>query len=149
MLDNGCRTAAGIVSNSKRTDGKFTYTSKKSKKTVCIINIGTSGYNISLRGNHFIQPNNTNIGNILTELPESVFNYVMTGAGCKLGACLNHDYSVNNNHKCVHGHAEVFEYNGQKSHRCPHYGWKFELSKVENFEMITKWIKYELAWRPD
>ena len=148
MLTNGCRTTTGVVSNSKRTDGKFTYTSKKSKKTICIINIGTSGYNISLRANHFMYPNQTNVGNILDELPEDVFNYVINGAGCNLGACLNYDYSVNQNNSCVHGHAEVFEYNGQKSHKCPHYGWKFDLNETQNFNIIAKWIEYELAWCP-
>ena len=149
MIENCCRSTTGIVSNSKRTDGKFTYISRKSKKTICIINIGTSGNNISLRGNHFMYPNHTNTGNILDELPESIFNYVIKGAGCNLGACLNHDYSVNENNSCVHGHAIVFEYNGRKSHKCPHYGWKFDLNVTDNFEIVAKWIEYELAWRPE
>ena len=146
MLEVGCRVAAGVVSNSKRTDGKFSYTSRKSKKTVCIINIGTSGCNISLRANHFIHPNNTNTGNILDELPEDVFNYVIRGAGC--GSCVNPDLSINTGHKCVHGHAEVFEYNGIKSYRCPHYGYLFKLDTATDFEMLAKWIEYELAWGP-
>ena len=146
MIDNGCRTTTGIVSNSKRTDGKFTYTSKKSKKTICIINIGTSGCNISLRANHFMYPNHTNIGNILDELPENILSYVMKGAGCNLGACLNHDHSVNQDNECVHGHADVFEYNGRKSHKCPHYGWKFDINDTDNFDILIKWIEYELVW---
>ena len=150
MLDNGCRTASGVVSNSKRNDGKFTYTSKKSKKTVCIINIGTSGCFISLRANHFIHPNGTCAGNILDKLPENIFNFVIKGAGCPpaLTSCILPDYNVNPNCKCCHGHAEVFEYNGHKSHRCPHFGWNFELNKLENYDIITEWIKNELVWRP-
>jgi len=51
MIENGCHVASSIVSNRKRTDGKFTYTSKRTKKSVCIFNFGTSGNFISLRGN--------------------------------------------------------------------------------------------------
>jgi len=143
MLAGNCRVASSIVSNSKRTDGKFAYTSKKTKKAVCIINIGTSGCNISLRGNHFIHPNGT--GNILDELPEDMFNYVMKGSGCGLGYCLNFDYSVKEDSNCVHGAAEVFTYNGIKSFRCPHNGYKFKLNEKTNFEMLTRWIKFEIA----
>ena len=146
LTDGNCRVTAGVVSNSKRTDGKFSYTSRASKKTVCIINIGTSGCNISLRANHFIHPNHTNIGNILDELSEDVLNFVIKGAGC--GVCVNPDFSTNTSHKCVHGHAEIFSYKGKMSYRCPHYGYFFMLEKATDFEMLAKWIEYELAWKP-
>lgn len=150
MIDDGCRVASSVVSNSKRTDGKFTYTSKRTKKTVCIINMGTSGCNISMRGNHFIFPKGNEM--ILDELSQEIFDYVIEGAGCKPGeGCLSDDYTAKQgiykgNNPCMHGVAEVFEYNGQKSHRCPHYGWRFDLNEAKNFEMLTKWIALELAW---
>ena len=144
MRDGGCRGISSVVSNSKRTDGKFTYTSKRTKKTVCIINMGTSGNYISMRGNHFINPNGKE--NILDELPEGMFDFVMKGVGCGLGHCLNLDYSINHNNSCVHDSAEVFEYNRQKSYRCSHNGWRFDLSETTNFDMLTKWIMLELAW---
>jgi hypothetical protein len=144
MIDSGCRVASSVVSNSKRTDGKFTYTSKRTKKSICIINLGTSGNYISLRGNHFINPNGKE--NILDELPEDVFDFVMKGVGCRLGHCLNLDYSVNQDRDyCVHGSAEVFEYNGQKSYRCSHNGWRFDLVGTTNFEIISRWIALEVA----
>ena len=150
MLDSGCRVASSVVSNSKRNDGKFTYTSKRTKKTICIINIGTSGCNISMRGNHFIFSKGNE--NILDNLPKDVFDYVIKGAGCKPGeGCLNDDYTAKRgtykgNNPCMHGVAEVFEYKGQKSHRCPHYGWKFDLKEAKNFEILMKWIALEIAW---
>ena len=144
MRDNNCRVVSSVVSNKKRTDGKFTYTSKRTKKSVCIINMGTSGNYISMRGNHFIHPNSDN--KILDELPPEMFGFVMNGAGCSLGHCINHDYTVNTNNCCVHGNAEVFEYKGQKSFRCPHFGWNFDLNETTNFEMLTKWIMLEIAW---
>ena len=147
MLDNNCRVIGKTVSNSKRTDSKFTYTSKKSKKTVCIINIGTSGCYISMRANHFIHPNDTITNNILDELPKDMFDFVIKGAGC--AACLNSDLSMNINHNCCHGHAETFTYKGQKSFRCPHYGYNFDLNQATEYETLTKWIEYELVWKPE
>jgi len=143
MIDNNCRVVSSVVSNKKRTDGKFVYTSKRTKKSVCIINIGTSGNYISMRGNHFIHP--IGKGNILDELPEDIFDFVMEGVGCGLGHCLNLDFSVNQGGTCVHNHAEVFEYKGQKSYRCLHNGWRFDLNEATNFEMLTKWIAFEIA----
>ena len=145
MIDNGCRIVSSVVSNKKRTDGKFTYTSKRTKKTVCIINMGTSGHYISMRGNHFIHPDRKL--SVLDELPDDMLSFVMKGAGCKPGTgCLNEDYSVKQgDYLCVHNVAEVFEYNGQKSFRCSHNGWKFDLNDNTNFEMLTKWVMLEIG----
>lgn len=143
MTENNCRVVSSVVSNKKRTDGKFTYTSKRTKKSVCIINFGTSGNYISMRGNHFTHLNGKE--SILEHLPEDLFSFVMKGAGCELGHCLNLDYSVNQDNYCVHGNAEVFEYNKQKSYRCPHNGWRFNLNETTNFEMLSKWIALEAA----
>lgn len=144
LRNGGCRVVSSVVNNKKRTDGKFSYTSKRTKKTVCIINIGTSGHYISMRGNHFIHPNSKE--NILDELPEDTLDFVLRGAGCGAGHCLNLDYSVNTDNSCVHGNAEVFEYKGQKSFRCPHNGWNFNLNETTNFEILTRWIALEIAW---
>lgn len=141
-VENNCRVISSVVSNKKRTDGKFTYTSKRTKKSICIINLGTSGNYISMRGNHFIH--HTRNENILDELPEDVLSFVMKGVGCGLGHCLNLDYSINQDRNyCVHGSAEVFEYKGQKSYRCLHNGWRFDLIEATNFEMLSKWITLE------
>jgi len=144
MIDSGCRVASSVVSNSKRIDGKFTYTSKRTKKSICIINLGRSGNYISLRGNHFIHPNGNK--NILDELPEEVLGFVLKGAGCKLGYCLDLDYTINQDNYCVHGNAEVFEYNKQKSHRCPYNGWRFDLIETTDFKILSKWIALEVMW---
>lgn len=143
--ENNCRVVSSVVSNKKRADGKFAYTSTRTKRSICIINMGTSGNYISMRGNHFIHPNGKE--NILDELPEDVLNLVMKGAGCELGRCLNLDYSVNRDNYCVHGNAEVFEYGGQKSHRCPYNGWRFDLGETTDFEILSKWIALEILSR--
>jgi hypothetical protein len=54
MLDNGCRSEASTTN--RGADGKFSYTSRKSKKSVCIIYINSDGCIISVRGNHFVHP---------------------------------------------------------------------------------------------
>jgi len=145
MRDSNCRFTCSVVNNKKRTDGKFTYTSKRTKKSVCIINLGTSGNYISMRGNHFVHPDVKE--NILDELPEDIFGFVIKGAGCELGHCLNLDYSVNQDNYCVHGNAEVFDYNGQKSHRCPRNGWRLKLIETTNFEILSRWIALEVTWQ--
>ena len=145
MLDNGCRATSGIVSNTKRTTGKFTYTSKKTKKTVCIINIGTnieSGCNISLRGNHFIHPNGK--GNILDELPEDMFSVVR--ARNKTCWCRNPDLSINPDADCVHGTAGLYTYKGETFASCLYGGFDFTLNEAANFDMLTKWIKLESSF---
>ncbi|MCL1844552.1 MAG: hypothetical protein FWF77_01455 [Defluviitaleaceae bacterium] len=145
MLDGNCRIASSLVSNSKRTDAKFSYTSKRTRKAICIINMGTSGNYISMRGNHFVHPIGDNV--ILDELPEEMLDFVMKGAGCGSGHCLNRDYTVNADNTCVHKHAEVFEFKGQKSFKCSHYGWNVDLNEATDFEILTKWIVLETAWR--
>ena len=141
MLDNGCRTNSNVVNNSKRTDGKFIYTSKKTKKTVCIINIGTSRCNISLRGNHFIHPNGK--GNILDELPEDMFSIVRGRKSC---GCRNTDHSINANYDCVHGVAGLYTYKGEMLVSCLYGGFDFTLNETANFDMLTKWIILEASF---
>jgi len=141
MTDSGCRVVSKVVSNSKRTDSKFTYTSKKTKKTVCIINIGTSGCNISLRSNHFIHPNGK--GNILDELPEDMFHTVRGRASC---GCRNPDHSVNLDYDCVHGVAGLYTYKDETLLTCLYGGFDFVLNESANFDILTKWVELETAF---
>ena len=141
MINSGCRVDSKVVSNSKRTDGRFSYASKKSKKTVCIIKIGTSGCNISLRGNHFIHPNGK--GNILDELPGDMFSVVRRRGSC---GCRNLNYSINLNHDCVHGVAGLYTYKDETFVNCLYSGFDFALNETANFDMLTKWIALEAAF---
>ena len=138
LTSSGCRTTGKVVSNSKRTDAKFTYTSKKTKKTVCIINIGTSGCNISLRGNHFIHPNGK--GNILDELPSDMFSVVKGRKSC---GCRNPDHSVNPGYDCVHGVAGLYTYKGETFLTCLYGGFNYALNETSRFDMLTKWLVLE------
>jgi len=153
MLDSGCRVE-GFAS------GRFQYTSRKSKKSVCVIYVGADGCGISMRGNHFVLPNDTSVNNILDELPETKLNSVMDGIGCEvltaiikgdetiMQRCLKKDYSVNPEHKCAYGIADVFGHNGVKSFRCGHNpGVYFNLDESTDFGLIKKWIVYEIAWK--
>ena len=138
MNENGCRYASKIVSNSKRTDGRFTYTAKKTKKTVCIITIGTSGCKISLRGYHFICPNGK--GNILDELPDDMMLVVKGRKSC---GCRKPDHSINHEYDCVHGVCGLYTYKGEIFVTCLYGGFDFALNESTNFDMLTRWIKLE------
>ena len=152
MVDNGCRVEA--------FNTRFQYTSRKSKKSVCVIYMGADSCGISIRGNHFVHPNHTSVNNILNELPENLLNTVMEGIGCSvltsiikgdehtMQRCLKNDYSINTEHKCSYGIADVFSHNGVKSFRCRHNpGVYLELDESADFKLIKKWIEYEIAWK--
>jgi hypothetical protein len=141
MLDGRCRIDSKVVSNSKRIDGRFSYTSKKTKKTVCIIIIGSSGCKISLRGNHFIHPNSK--GNILDELPADMFSVVKKRKSC---GCRNSDHSINYNYDCVHGVCGLYIYKKKTFVTCLYSGFDFALDDTTNFDMLTKWIVLESSF---
>jgi len=144
MQDYGCHVSSSVVSNSKRTDGKFSYTSKKTMKTVCIINIGTSGCNIALRGNHFIHPNGT--GNILDELPDDMFSAIRLHKKGPDHLCRNPDYSINLDHDCVHGVCGLYTYKGETFTTCLYGGFNYALNETTNFDVLTKWVALEAAF---
>ena len=141
MRDNNCRVVSSVVSNKKRTDGKFTYTSKRTKKSVCIINMGTSGNYISMRGNHFIHSNGE--GSILDALSDDMFTVVRGRASC---GCRNPDHNINPDYDCVHGVAGLYTYKGETLITCLYGGFDFVLNETTNFDMLAKWIALEAAF---
>ena len=144
MRDNGCRTASGIVSNTSRTTGKFTYTSKKTQKTVCIINIDkepVSKCGISMRGYHYMNPNSS--GNILDELPGDMLDIARHKKTC---GCRNPDLTINPDADCVHGTSWVYTYRGDTFAACAYGGPTYTVNEAANFEILTKWIELESAF---
>ncbi|MCL1787690.1 MAG: hypothetical protein FWG38_06860, partial [Defluviitaleaceae bacterium] len=135
MREAGCTVQGKVVSNNARTDAKFVYTSKKTKKTVCNINIGTSGCNISLRGHHFMFPGGS--GNILDEYPELAKRRPFA-CGCR-----KPDYSINPGSACVHGIAGTYTYNGELYAKCAYSGFDYALNEATNFDLLTRWIELE------
>jgi hypothetical protein len=130
------------------TNGRFSYISQKSKKPVCIIYISPdSDCRAALGGNHFIHPNHTCADNILDELPKVMLDFIMKGSqGSCICKSLNPDNSVNPDHNCSNG-PDIFAYNGINSFSCRHNPrFDFKLDNTAEFEKLTKWIKYEIAW---
>jgi hypothetical protein len=138
MRDAGCNVQAKVVSNKVRTDAKFTYTSKKTKKTVCHINIGTSGCTISLRGHHFMFPGSE--VNIMDEFPELAKKKPFS-CGCR-----KPDYSINPSSACVHGIAGTYTYKGEIYAKCAYSGFDYVLNEATNFALITRWIELEATF---
>jgi len=153
LINNNCNVEASITC--RGANGRFAYTSRKSKKSVCIIYITSDSCEIAINGNHFIHPNQTCENNILLELPETILNKVMKGIGCDLPVgytipkCLIHDYAINTEFNCSYGVADVFSYNGVKSFRCRHNPRvKFDLlNDATNLSLLEKWIGYEIVWK--
>jgi len=141
MRDVGCRVSCKVVSNDVRTDAKFTYTSKHTKKTVCYINIGTSGCNISLRGFHFMNPGSTTT--MPGEYPDIVLPMMrgLDSCGCRLP-----DHSINPNNYCVHGIRAAYMYEGEKFSKCLYGGFDFSLNEATDFDMLTRWIELEATF---
>ncbi|MCL2604158.1 MAG: hypothetical protein FWD90_06740 [Defluviitaleaceae bacterium] len=135
MRGVGCNVQSKIVSNKVRTDAKFTYTSKKAKKTVCHINIGTSGCDISLRGFHFMFADGS--VTILDEFPELAKKKPFA-CGCR-----KPDYSINPGSACVHGIAGTYTYKGEIYAKCAYSGFDYVLNEATNFALITRWIELE------
>lgn len=135
MHNAGCRVQGKVVSNKVRTDAQFVYTSKKTKKTVCHINIGTSGCNISLRGYHFMFSGGG--VNIMDEFPQLAERRPFS-CGCR-----KPDYSINPRSACVHGIAGTYTYKGEIYAKCAYSGFDYELNESTNFPMLTRWVELE------
>jgi hypothetical protein len=130
LISNNCKAETSVTM--KGTHGRFSYTSRKSKKTVCIMYITPDDRRISVRGNHFVEPNESCVNNILDELPKGLYDYVMKGAG-REGHIVSPIY---------------FVHNGVRSHRCKENpGWNFDLYDTANYGILRKWIEYEIAWK--
>jgi hypothetical protein len=133
LLANGCKISCFSLSNTNGS-GSFSYVSRKSKKTVCSIQMGIIGCQISICGNHF-----SNESNILSELPEYMLNFVKGGRG----VC---GKMQEPNFKCKHGGHFIFKHNGETFEICKWGGFNFPLDSNSNFELYQKWIDMELAW---
>ena len=137
LMDNGCKIVTFSLSNTNG-GGSFAYASRKSNRTVCRINMGISGSEIVLKGNHFGDKNN-----ILSELPESMLNVVKSVRGCGDCEARNPDTFK----YCRHGGAYKFSYDGSDYECCVFEGYTFSLSEAsaEERELLKKWIRYELG----
>ena len=132
LIENGCKISCFSLSNTTG-GGSFSYVSRKSKKTVCSINMGILGCEISIHGNHF-----SNERNILAELPEDILNFVKIGRS----VC---GKMREPNFKCKHGGQFTFTHDGETFEICKWGGFNFALNSESDLHLYRKWIDMELA----
>ena len=71
------------------------------------------------------------------------------GANCGTGKCVNPDGSINAACECRHAPADVFIFNDKIALRCKHNPrFLFKIDEKLDFDIIDKWLEYEVLWRP-
>jgi hypothetical protein len=118
LLENGCRVSGD--------DAVFTYTSRKSKKWVCILEFRQTGFKIKINCNSAKK-----LDGAAPELPGCTLASLRSdGCGCG-GACPSGPFRIS------HG--------GEEFVSCRYVGFKFPLDDAGEREVVKKWITLELA----
>ena len=118
--------------------GVFDYTSRKTKKLVCKINLLAANSSIIPGAAHFEDSNN-----ILSELTENMFN-IMRGRnnGCRACSERNNPNFV----QCMHGGEPYkFTHEGEDFQLCRFMGFEFSLNNANERKVLRKWIELALA----
>jgi len=119
-------------------DGIFTYTSRKTKKAVCKIDLKAKNSSVILNVSNFV-----NLNNILNEFTENMLNIMRSkNRWCRFCSERNNPVFV----KCVHGGEPYkFSYNGEDFELCRFTGFEFPLNNTEERNILRQWIELELA----
>ena len=119
--------------------GVFDYTSLKTKKLVCKINLLARNCTLIPNVSHFEDSSN----NILGELTESMFNAMRSrNKACRACSELNTPDFV----QCMHGGTpHQFIHKGEDFELCRFGGFEFSLNNTSEREVLRKWIELELA----
>ncbi|MCL2188980.1 MAG: hypothetical protein FWC16_08685 [Defluviitaleaceae bacterium] len=134
LLDNNCRVDGDTINFG--CGAFFTYTSRKSKKKICKIELGVAGCTIQLWGNHLAAPNN-----ILFDLTENMKTVAKNGRPC--GACASNDPNFI---RCTRGGAYKYKVDDKHYERCCFHSFCFQTDDAYERELLTKWIKLELFY---
>ena len=120
-------------------DGIFTYTSIKTKKIICKIDLRVKNSSIIPSANHF-----GNSSNILNEFTENMLNIMRSRhRGCRFCSECNNPHFV----QCIHGGEPYrFSHKGEHFELCRFTGFEFSLMNANERKVLEKWIELELAW---
>jgi len=118
--------------------GVFEYTSLKTKKLVCKINLFARSCTIVPGANHFEVSNI-----ILDELTENMFNVMRSrNKACRDCSDLNKPIFV----QCMHGGTpHRFIHESEDFELCRFMGFEFSLNNADERNVLRKWIELELA----
>jgi len=133
MIDNNCRVAGDTINFG--CGAFYIYTSRKSKKKICKIEMGVAGCTVQLWGNHLAASDS-----ILADMPERMKTVVKNGRPC--GACAKHDPNFSH---CEHGGAYMYTIDNIHYNRCCFHNFCFQTDDAGERELLTQWIVKELA----
>ena len=121
-------------------DGIFTYTSRKTKKVICKIDLRAKNSSVTPNVNHF-----GNSNDILNHFTEFMLD-TMRSRHKNCGNCS--EQNIPNFMKCPYGKGEPhrFSYKGEDFELCQYYGFEFSLDNEEERNVLRKWIELELDW---
>jgi len=121
-------------------DGIFTYTSRKTKKVICKIDLRAKKSSATPNVNHF-----ENSNDILNHFTEFMLD-TMKSKHKNCGNCskLNTPVFV----KCPYGKGEPHRLSckSEDFELCQHYGFEFSIDNEKERNVLRKWIELELAW---
>lgn len=121
LLENGCRIGGEI-----KDAAVFTYTSRKTKKWVCMLEFRQKGFVVKLNC-HTAK----SLDSVAKTLPDSVLTVLRhDGCGCG-GACPFGPFRIS------HG--------GEEFVSCRFEGFPFSLENAEERDVLKKWIELEIA----
>jgi len=121
-------------------DGVFTYTSRKTKKVVCRIDLKARNSSAIPGITHFEKSSD-----ILNQLTESMLDTMRNkNRNCRNCSELN----IFNFAKCPYGKGEPhrLSYKGEDFELCRYYGFEFLLNNEIDRNVLRKWIEFELTW---
>jgi hypothetical protein len=121
-------------------DGIFTYTSRKTKKVICKIDLRAKNSSVTPNANHFEKSRG-----ILNQLTESMLDTMRSrNRNCK--NCSKHNDPDFVKCPCGAGEPHRFLLHGEEFELCQHYGFEFSLNCEIERNVLMKWIKLELDW---
>lgn len=133
MTDSNCRVDGDTINFG--CGAYFVYTSRKSKKKICKIEMGVAGCTMQLWGNHLAISDS-----MLADISESMKNIVINGRAC--GACAANDPHFIH---CNHGGAYKYTIDGKHYERCRFDNFCFRIEDAAQRKLLKKWIEMELS----
>jgi len=123
-------------------DGIFAYTSRKTKKVICKIDLRAKNSSVIPNINHF-----ENSYDILNHFTESMLD-TMRRNHKHCGNCSK--LNIPDFVKCPYGgkgEPHRLSCKGEDFELCQHYGFEFSIDNEKERNVLRKWIELELAWR--
>jgi len=112
--------------------GRLVYTSRHTKKTVCIISYSREWrFQVNVQGYHFLLPT-PGTKNILDLYPAATLPFLQKSCGCR-----GEDHRIKSGASCVHGICGVFRHGDTVFQKCLYHGYYFNYGENDFEESRT------------